>query len=394
LLIPPEEYVGLRKEKSFRLPCTVHCIRYPEVKDFFKINDLDNWPFYLKIAFKNAEYIRNLDLDILHGHTPNFSYLTNILGKMINVPTINSLHFSTRLGISISEKCLLYCQLMDLDRCLNCSKLGLSNIKERIWNIGIKKIFLQSANTIITQTELIKNNLLKYYKFHDNISVVPNWVDLRRFKFAKCDRTLLNKFKIKKKDKIILYCGQIYRRKGIEYLILAMPEILKNIDCKLLITGKLEGKDPFHAKIAGLINRLGLGSKVIFVGYFAYKNIPKLYSIADLFILPSIEEQQPLVLLEAMAARVPILTTSLDHIKEVIKNSENGILVKPKKTAEISKAAVKILKDNKLKQRLVKEGYRTVKQKFSSDKIMPRILKIYRQEIDKFFQDTKNYGQP
>jgi glycosyltransferase involved in cell wall biosynthesis len=387
LLIPPEEYLGLKKKNSLSLPCVVHYIRYPEIKDFFKIGYIDNWTYYFKIAFRNAQYIRNLKLDILHGHTPNFSYLTNILGKMINVPTIITLHFSVRLGLSIDEKCFLYCQSMDLDKCLNCSNSGISNIKEKIWNIGIKKIFIQSTNRIITTSKLIKNNLIKHYKFMNNISCVPNWVDLQRFKFTKDDPDLLNKFKINKKEKIILYCGHIFERKGIEYLIQAMPEISRNInDCKLLITGELNSKDPFHTKIGELINQLRLENNIIFVGYFGYKDMPKLYSIADLFILPSLEEAQPLVLLEAMAARVPIVTTSLDPIKEVIKDGENGILVKPRNSEEISKAAIRILKDNKLIQRLVQKGYKTVKQKFSKDKVIPKILKIYKQEIGKYFQ--------
>ena len=273
---------------------------------------------------------------------------------------------------------------MELDKCLNCSKLGFSNIKEKIWNVGIKKILLQSANRIITQSVIVKYYLLKYYKFRDNISYVPYGVDLRRFKFKNADRGLLKKFKIKKNGKILLYCGSIYERKGIEYLIQAMPRISRNInDCKLLITGELNSKDPFHTKIGELINQLRLENNIIFVGYFGYKDIPKLYSIADLFIFPSLEEQQPIVLLEAMAARVPIVTTSLDPIKEVIKDDENGIFVKPRNSEEISKAAIRILKDNKLIQRLVQKGYKTVK-KLSTDKVMPKIPKIYKQEISKY----------
>jgi glycosyltransferase involved in cell wall biosynthesis len=351
LLLPPDEYLGLKNENSLRLPCTLHCIRYQEIEDSFTIDGIDNWPYYFKIAFRNAQYIKNLHLDILHGHTPNFSYLTNILGKMINIPTIISLHLSVRLGISISRKCLLHCQFMELDKCLNCSKLGFPNIKERIWNIGIKTY----------------------------------GIDLRRFKFKIPDKSLLSKFKIKKNEKIIFYCGSIYERKGIEYLIQAIPEILRKInDCKLVITGKLNSKDPFHTKIHELISRLNLENKIIFVGYFAYMDIPKLYSIADLFIFPSLEEQQPIVLLEAMAARVPIVTTSLDPIKEVIKDGENGIFVKPRSSEEISRAAIRILKDNKLIQRLVQKGYKTVK-KLSTDKVMPEISKIYKQEISKYF---------
>ncbi len=392
LLIPPEEYLGLIKQRYLNLPCVLHFIRYPEIKDFFKIDNMDNWAYYFNIAFKNAQYIRNLNLDILHGHTPNFSYLTNILGKMINVPTIITLHFNVGLSLSIDQKCFLYCQSMDLDRCLSCSKLGIPNIKGKIWNIGIKKIFLQSANRIITTSKLIKNNLIQHYKIMNNISCVPNWVDLQRFKLRKKDTGLLRKLKINKKEKIILYCGQIYKRKGIEYLIQAMPEISRKInDCKLLITGELDSKNAFHIKIHELINQLKLKNNIIFIGYFKYMDMPKLYSIADLFILPSLEEAQPLAILEALAAKVPIVTTSLVTIKEIIKDGENGILIKPRNSEEISRAAIRILKDNKLLQRLVQKGYKTAKQKFSKDDVIPKILKIYRQEIGKYSKVQNGY---
>ncbi|MBW2045879.1 MAG: glycosyltransferase family 4 protein [Deltaproteobacteria bacterium] len=381
LLIFPTDYSKLSKRDLLDLPCIVHCIRYPERGNFYG-DYTDKWTFIFEMAFRNARYVWDLNLDILHGHTPMSSYLTTVLGKMINLPTLITLHLNVNLALSIAKKCISRCQYMEIDKCLGCD--GITD--EKIWNIGIKKFFIQSADRIITPSVLIKNILIKHYKFKDNVSCVPFWVDLSRFELPRKDAALLKKFKINKKQRAILYCGHILKIKGVEYLIRAMPEILKKVtNCKLLITGKIYHKDRFYINIRNLIKQLKIENDVVFVGRVEYGSIPKLYSIADLLILPSLEEAQPLVLLEAMAAKIPIIANSLDTIKEFIDDGKNGILVNEGNSEEISKAAIRIFKSNRLRQRLVQNGYGTVEEKFSKDRIIPKILKVYKQEISNYF---------
>ena len=343
------------------------------------------WNFYIKTAFLNVELIKKLDLDILHAHSPTLSYIFLLVGKMLQIPTVFTTHAAEAFTFP-QFQCLTTCQKLDIHKCFKCSLLSKAH-GFHIYNFRLKTFFLQNnIERIIAVSNTTKEYFMKNIKTKSNILFICNWVYSNRFKVFKKDFDLCKKYKINKDQKIILFCGRIEREKGIFILLRAFVYILEKIPCcKLLIIvpSEMTHEKRLIIQFWKFICKIGLRKKIILTGTVAYEDIPRYYTLGDVFVLPSLIESQGLAILEAMAAKVPVVVSALPSIKEYVKDGENGLLVNPFSPKDISRSVVRVLQDKQLKQKLVYNGYQLVKKKFSPDKIIPKIVRVYREEINK-----------
>ena len=153
-------------------------------------------------------------------------------------------------------------------------------------------------------------------------STIPNGIDSDRFP-VKPARRASNPLRL------ICVCRMV-SRKGLEFLLEAMQE-LKNDGVTLEVIGSGEG----HAKIAAMVERLGLGEHVTLPGYIALERLYGYYHRADVFVLPSLSESFGQVLLEAMSCGLPIVASSVGGIPETVRHGRNGLLVPPRDAGAI-----------------------------------------------------------
>jgi len=201
---------------------------------------------------------------------------------------------------------------------------------------------------VIAISKSVEQSLCKYeFIPKSKILVLTNSIDYLKFNEAFKHRT----YPIEKSI-VIGTVGRIERVKGINYLLIAMKIILtKYPDAKLEIVG--EGSELDGLKL--LAQKLGISNSVIFFGKLA-NPIPN-YRRMDVFVLPSVLEGFGIVLLEAMAAGIPIVATNVHGIKEVVIDGKSGILIPPKKPEAIAKAVLRIIEDSQLHKGLVEEGF-------------------------------------
>lgn len=174
-------------------------------------------------------------------------------------------------------------------------------------------------------------------------------------------------------DGILIGCvGRLTEQKGHRYLIQAAGKIIeRNPKAKIFIIGR--GKQEKHLK--NLAKSFNLDSGVIFTGFRkdAYSIIDKLNLIA----MPSLWEGLGLVLLEAMALGKPIVATDVGGIPEVVENKKTGILVPAKDSKALAEAISDLLEDYPAAARMGEMGKATVKERFSSAKMVKEIEFIY-----------------
>lgn len=164
--------------------------------------------------------------------------------------------------------------------------------------------------------------------------------------------------------------SELHKNKGLEYAIEAISKIQKPI--LFFIIGEGEEKE----KIEAQISKLGLGNKVFLIGFVPNANI--YLKAFDIFTLSSIKEGLPYVILEAGLASLPVVSSVLGGIPDVIENGKNGILVTPKKTGEIIRA-LDYLIENPDKQKLFGENLKNkVETEFSMDKMLEKTLELYK----------------
>jgi len=200
---------------------------------------------------------------------------------------------------------------------------------------------------VVAISDSVKESLCKYeFIPNSKIFVLANSID-----FLKFNEGFKNKRYLIEKSIVIGTVGRVERVKGINYLLLAMKILLGQYpNAKLEVIG--EGSQLDELKL--LAEKIGISNSVIFFGKLA-NPIPN-YRKMDVFVLPSLLEGFGLVLLEAMAAGIPVVATNVHGIKEVIVDGKCGILVPPKNPEAIAKAITRIIENHQLRKELVDEG--------------------------------------
>ncbi len=161
--------------------------------------------------------------------------------------------------------------------------------------------------------------------------------------------------------------ANFYPTKGLEYLIQAADYFNDNDDVVFFIIGDGE----LRPELEKMIRERGLERKVFLLGQIpdAYRFLPAF----DVFVLPSVKEGFPWVLIEAMAAKLPVIATRVGAVPEIIDDHKNGLLVKPKDPAELAEKINEVFQNNHLKNELGIQAHQTILFKFSLDKMVREI---------------------
>ena len=205
------------------------------------------------------------------------------------------------------------------------------------------------------------------------VEVIPNGVDDKLFTPNWNKEELKAQFGIE--GKVVLYVSRMSYRKGPHVLLNAFSKIE---DATLIMVGSGEIL-PFLKAQAKF---LGIEDRVKFMGYVESATLPRIFGMADVFVLPSITaEAFGIVILEAMASGLPVVATNVGGIPEIIRESESGLLVSPGNELELRNAIEKLLLDDDLREWLGNNGRKAVEEKYSWDKVVGRIEKTYEEVL-------------
>jgi len=248
---------------------------------------------------------------------------------------------------------------------------------------GMKKMlkmkYLKKTAETITVSDANKELMASLYpEFENDITTVHNGIDLQNFEKTIVHLTSQEKNKIrthifdaKPSDRIILSIATLHPRKGLNYLLEAMPTVLEKFpDAKLAIVG--EG--PQKKELEKIISRLKIDHRVLLLGY--QEDIPKLLKCSEIFVLPSIKEAFGLVLLEALAAQTPIIATKVGGIPEIVQHMKTALLVEPGNSQELTDALSELLRNSALSQKIAFVGYHHVKE-FSAQAMAEKTERVY-----------------
>ena len=165
---------------------------------------------------------------------------------------------------------------------------------------------------------------------------------------------------------------RLSEQKGITYLLSAMPEIIRIFpDITLVIAGK----GPLEEKLKEQTSALGIESHVLFVGMRL--DIPEVIKLFDCYVLPSLWEGLPMVLLEAMAVGCAIVATDVGGVSSIIKSGENGILTKPGNPRELTDGVIKMLSNEAFRAECIKNNLRIFNEKFDAAVMTRSYEKLY-----------------
>jgi glycosyltransferase involved in cell wall biosynthesis len=153
---------------------------------------------------------------------------------------------------------------------------------------------------------------------------------------------------------VVLGLGRLVYKKGYQYLLRAVPYVLSEFEEVRFVIG---GAGSVLDELKQLARELGVENRVCFPGRIAWHDVPAYLSICDVFVAPSIRDHQgnvdglPTIILEAMAAGKPVVASNIGGIPLVVKDGENGFLVREKDSLQIAEVIKRLLASESLRQR-------------------------------------------
>ena len=179
-------------------------------------------------------------------------------------------------------------------------------------------------------------------------------------------------------DRLIISIGRLSKEKAHVVLIEAFRLLCTNLNlsCRLVIVGD----GPERASLETAARASGQNDRITFAGQVS--NVQPFYAAADVFVLPSLSEGSPNVLLEAMAAEVPIVATAVGGVTEIVSNEESSLLVPPKNPPALAAAIDRLLQDSALAQRLTTVASALVAREHSPERYARSLISLYQEVIE------------
>ncbi|MFX1466774.1 MAG: glycosyltransferase family 4 protein [Promethearchaeota archaeon] len=233
---------------------------------------------------------------------------------------------------------------------------------------------------IITVSNYLKKELCSVYKVSPKkITVIYNGIDLTRFtpENAKYIHQILERYNLE--QPVILFLGRLAPYKGVQFLLKAVPLILKEIpNAKFLIAGGAR----FDILNLRQIVKKEHRSSVIFTGFVPDEEVPLMYAACDVFCFPSLWEGFGIPPAEAMATERPVVAFNNCAVPEVVKQNKCGFVVPPKNHNELAKAVITLLQDENLRKKFGHAGRKRVERLFTWELAAKRTFTIYQKILN------------
>ena len=311
------------------------------------------------VLVKLIKLMRKNHYDIVHTHTTKAGILGRIAARIAKVPIIvHGLHGST---FEAFDSGLLNWFLFLFERLtgkFTDAYISVSGVlSEKYIEKGIGK--KENYHKVYSGMELSK-----FYHARDKINYQEKYKELG----------------INEGEFLIGNVARLETRKGHQFLLDAFKNVVgeqKYGQVKLLIIG--EGNKRKY--LENYVKELNLGDKVIFTGY--REDVEELMALMDIFVLTSLREGLPRVLVQAAAVGIPSVAFNIDGVSEIIKDNYNGFLVKVKDVKQLENRIVRYMNNKELVLLHGQKGREFIENKWSIEGMVDRIDKIYQDLVEK-----------
>lgn len=302
------------------------------------------WKVDLLFLIRLISIIRKERPDILH----TFMFTANTWGRIAGIVS----------GVPV---------IIASERCVD--------IWKKWYHKWIDKILLKFTYKVVGNSNSVKKFYQRIEKIPEHkIEVIYNGVDLEEFK--NIDITLPD---IQKKGFLIGTGGRFTQQKGLINLLMAIPDVLKEIpDTKFIFVGD----GPLRRNFEDFVQKKGISNSVIFTGY--RKDILSIFSLCDVIVVPSLFEGMPNIVLEAMALKKPVIATNIPEIAELIEDGKNGLLVPVKNNVkDIAEKILYLLKNPEERKKMGEEAYNLIVKKFTIENTVKKYEELYKEAMGK-----------
>lgn len=318
-------------------------------------------PYDTALASKLVDVVRYENLDLLHVHYAiphaTVAYMAKkiLLAEGRYVPVVTTLH-----GTDITL-------------------VGHNKEFAPVVEFGINK-----SDGVTAVSQNLKNQTNEYFDIKDDIRVIYNFIDFERFK--PTDKNHFKKALAPDGEPILTHVSNFRKVKRVDDVVKVFARIYQEKPCKLLLIGD----GPERRNVEETCREIGLCHEVRFLG--KQDAVEEILNISDLFILPSANESFGLAALEAMACKVPVISSNAGGIPEINIHGETGFLSEIGDTEDMAKNALKILKSEETLERFKMNALAQAKR-FDIQNILPQYEAYYEEVIERSVFKEKNEAE-
>ncbi|WP_236974510.1 N-acetyl-alpha-D-glucosaminyl L-malate synthase BshA [Membranihabitans maritimus] len=308
-------------------------------------------PYESALASKIVDVVKYSDLDLLHVHyaIPHaivaFLARSILRAENIDIPVVTTLHGS------------------------DITLVGRDETFSPVVTFSINQ-----SDGVTAVSNHLKEETLNNFDVSNEIKVIYNFIDFNRFHWTNKDH--FKKMFAPEDEKILVHISNFRKVKRASDVVKVFKEVHDKMPSKLLMIGD----GPERPNIERLCREIGLCHEIRFLG--KQDAISEILAISDVFILPSANESFGLAALEAMACKVPIISTNIGGIPEVNIEGETGFLSNVGDIKDMAKNTLKILENPELHETFRNNAYKRA-QEFDLNKILPQYESYYEEIIER-----------
>jgi N-acetyl-alpha-D-glucosaminyl L-malate synthase BshA len=342
----------------------VHFITYsqPARLDFFSANLFyhevsvrdyplfDYAPYESALASKLVDVVRFEKLDVLHVHYAIPHASAAFMAKQIlatygiHIPVVTTLHGT---DITLVGKDPTYKPVVTFS--------------------------INQSDGITTVSQSLKDDTLNHFDITGEIKVIPNFIDFQRFSLQPKDH--FKKAIAPNNERILIHTSNFRKVKRTGDIILMFQKILEKVPSKLLMVGD----GPERASNEQQCRALGIGEHVRFLG--KQDAVEEILSVSDLFLMPSESESFGLAALEAMACKVPAITSNAGGLPELNIDGYCGYMSNVGDVDDMARKSISILENDEVLQQFKENAFQRAKE-FDLKKILPVYIAYYNTIIE------------
>ncbi len=303
---------------------------------------------------------------VVHGVSPTASFGLTFFRNRIRKPFVATIHDSYRT----SQRVFINQPLSSW----KVSDIGYYFMEYPLYDISMNRI-LNCSDHVTFCSKSVLSDVSSFKSLDRNkISVIYNGINFEEIESVK-------KSEAEKTSSIsILFAGRLFRVKGVMLLLEAFNRLKVAKDVHLNIFGK----GPLKQEVEKFIANNGLKDRVSFLGHIPHRRMISEIKNSDIVALPSLVEAQPMILLEAMACRKPVVAFDLPFSRELISDMNSGLLARPGDVNDLASKLELLVSDGALRQKIGQSAYYAVKKNHNWDVQVEKYLKVYEKATETY----------
>lgn len=298
-------------------------------------------------------YLKRVGADLVHTQLEFANILGNVSAKYLRLPSVCTIHVMPALDVKTKSKLHQRVEWFALRRF--CDRVISVSEEARQHHLAISGAPSSQVVTLYNGIDL------------------SSFVSLERERERAAVRTELG---IPPDANVLTTVAVLRPQKGIQFMIRALPAILaSHPNTYYLVVGDGSHRDALLEEV----QKAGVGDRVVFAGM--RRDVTRLLSASDVFVLPTLTEALPTVLAEAMAARLPIVASRVGGVPEMVTDGQNGCLVEPEDLDGLVLACRQLVAGKDIRAAMGEEGWRTVDQKFNIERQVDTLEELYLDQL-------------